>query len=58
LRGVGSVVDIFPSADFRKFIPVQTANERMSGHWKRVGNSLQRAITTYQHEQIVKKQSS
>lgn len=51
LKGVGSVMDIAPSADYSHFIPKKTPSERMRGHWERTGNYLARAIERFADEQ-------
>ena len=58
LRGVGSVVDVLPNNSFRRFIRTETAAQRMSGHWQRVGNSIGKAIAQHEHGQRTKKQAS
>jgi len=51
LRGVGSVIDIFPRSDFRQYIPSSDATERMSEHWQRVGDYIRRATERFRNEQ-------
>ncbi|MCX7112204.1 MAG: hypothetical protein NTX45_19165 [Proteobacteria bacterium] len=48
LKGVGSVVDIFPSTRFEKFIPKKTMEERMAEDWEKVGQSIYIAISKYE----------
>jgi hypothetical protein len=55
LKGVGSVMDIMPSTDYSRFVPKETASERMQGHWARAGQHLQRAIDRFAYEQEKKK---
>ncbi|MBI5891972.1 MAG: hypothetical protein HZB47_15100 [Nitrosomonadales bacterium] len=49
LRGAGSVMDIAPSTDLRRFAPRITTADRMSGHFARVGMSLQSACGTFEN---------
>ena len=54
LKGVGSIVDIMPSAetsDYSRFVPKGTPEERMVATWERVGASLERAMGKYAEQQ-------
>lgn len=51
LKGVGSVMDIAPCADYSRFIPKESANERMRKHWERTGQHIKHAIDRFAHEQ-------
>jgi hypothetical protein len=51
LRGVGSLIDIMPRSNFRRYVPPRDAAERMRGHWQRAGDYLRRAVTQFQNEQ-------
>ena len=53
LKGIGSVMEIMPYADYSRFVPKMTAKERMQRHWERTGLRLQRAFNrfTYEYEQ-------
>ena len=51
LKGVGSVMNISPRNDYRRFIPKESAGERMKGHWERTGHHIKRAIDRFAHEQ-------
>jgi hypothetical protein len=48
LRGAGSVLDIAPSRDLRRFAPRMSTAERMSGHFNRVGEAMRRACGTFE----------
>ncbi len=48
LRGAGSVMDIAPARDLRRLAPRMTTAERMSGHFARVGESMNRACGTFE----------
>jgi hypothetical protein len=50
LNGAGSVLDVAPAGDYRRFVPRQGPDERMRGHWMRVGDSLRRAMDRYEQE--------
>lgn len=49
LRGAGSVMDIAPSSDLRRFAPRRTTADRMTGHFVRVGESMSRACGTFEN---------
>ena len=51
LRGIGSLIDIMPRSNFRRYVPPRNGADRMRGHWQRAGNSLRRAVTQFQNEQ-------
>ncbi len=51
LRGVGSVMDICPSSDYTQFIPRESKQERMQGHFVRVGEHLTIAAKRFANEQ-------
>ncbi len=55
LKGVGSVMDIFPATDYSRFVPKESASERMRGHWERTGQHIKGAIDRFAHEQEKKK---
>lgn len=57
LRGVGSIIDVLPNNSFRRFVRTETAVQRMSGHWQRVGNSIGKAIVQHEHERKPRKQA-
>lgn len=44
LASIGSVLDIAPRADYGCFVPRETPEERMRGHWQRSGDSIRRAM--------------
>jgi hypothetical protein len=45
LRGMGSVFDICPATDYRRFVPRKTGPERMRGHFESVGRAIERSIS-------------
>lgn len=51
LKDVGSMMDIAPSTDYSRFVPKETAEERMRGHWERVGQHINIAINRFADEQ-------
>lgn len=51
LSGAGSIVDVLPRADYRDYIPTETAEERMRGHWERTGEHIQKAMNRFSYEQ-------
>ena len=50
LRGAGSVMDIAPARDLRRFAPRMSTAERMSGHFNRVGGAISRAFGTFEND--------
>jgi hypothetical protein len=51
LRGVGSIMDIAPFTDYRRFVPKENIQERMHGHWARTGRNIQHAVKRFTNEQ-------
>ena len=51
VRGVGSLVDISPNTNYKRFIPRQSATERMEAAWNRTGKHLENAINKFSDEQ-------
>jgi len=48
IKGIGSLIDLFPSTDYNKFVYQKSLNERMSDHWQRTGQHIERAISHYE----------
>lgn len=55
LRGAGSIMDISPGTNYKKFVPEKNMVQRMNGHWTRVGKNIQTAITRLSNDQQTKK---
>jgi len=51
LSGVGSVLNIYPSTDYQRFVSNETPAERMAARWRRVGESLHRSVNQFALEQ-------
>lgn len=51
IKGAGSIMDVYPAADYSKFIPQENAEELMRQSWQRTGDDLKRAIGEYADEQ-------
>jgi hypothetical protein len=51
LVGVGSVVSLYPATNYAAFIPRESAQERMRGHWESVGGHLRASMKQEQDEQ-------
>ncbi len=52
LRGVGSIVDLFPDPRrYEEILPKETAEERLGEVWSRVGNHIRRATEVVSGEQ-------
>ena len=49
LRGACSVMDIAPARDLRRLAPRMTTAERMSNHFTRVGESMNRACGAFEN---------
>jgi hypothetical protein len=47
LVGLSSLLAIYPATNYQKFVPLQSAAERMNSHWERTGTHLKNAITQY-----------
>ena len=58
LRGMGSVMDLYPSAEnYERLIPQGTAEERLSQIWGRVGDYLRFGIGVAGEEAEAKRQA-
>jgi hypothetical protein len=58
IRGIGSIVDIMPStksADYSRFVPKGTPEQRMRQTWQNVGDSIDRAMGRVSNEYKAKK---
>lgn len=51
LDGLGNVMDVFPPPDYGRYIPAQTAEERMRAHWARTGKHLEKSMDRFSYEQ-------
>jgi hypothetical protein len=51
LEGAGSVMNVFPASDYLRYVPTETAEERMRGHWERTGEHLKKAMNRFADEQ-------
>ena len=57
LRGVGSVLDIWPTTDYSRFMP-PPPEEQIRRSWESVGRSLSKAMGQFEHDQQQKKPQS
>ncbi len=58
LRGMGSVMDIYPSEDiYERSIPKGTAEERLGQIWSRVGDRIRFGIEVVGEEASAKQQA-
>ena len=55
LRGAGSVMDMSPGTNYKKFVSQKNVAKRMEGHWARVGRNIQTAINRFSNDQKTKK---
>lgn len=44
MRGVGSLINIFPNTDYSKYIPKGTPAERIERHWNATGEYMRGAM--------------
>jgi len=51
LKGVGSIMDISPATDYSRFVPKESASERMKDTWVRTGQQIKSAINQFADEQ-------
>lgn len=58
LRGIGSLIDIFPRPEFSRHIPRGNAADRLNQHWEHVGDSFRRVMAGFPHEQDSRQSSS
>lgn len=50
-KGAGSVMDIAPETDYRRFVPKGTPAERIGRHWVRVGKHLSTSMGRFANDQ-------
>lgn len=55
LRGAGSIMDIAPATNYRKYVPEKNISKRMEGHFTRVGKNIQTAMNRFSNDQKTKK---
>ncbi len=59
LRGVGSLLDLYPDPRrYEDLIPKGTAEERLAGHWQRVGQYIAGAMQEVDDEIALPKKES
>ena len=58
IRGVGSLVDLWPARDLRTVVPRRTASERMAESFRRVGRAIEGAADRFEHEQAARQKTS
>lgn len=59
LRGMGSLLDIYPEPRrYEDLIPKGTAEERLAGHWQRVGQYIAGAMQEVDDEIALPKKES
>jgi len=51
LKGSGSIINIAPASDYRRFLSKKSASERISNHWIRTGRYIHNSIKRYSNEQ-------
>lgn len=49
IRGIGSLIEIFPRPKFSRYITHKDSNDRMAEHWHHVGDSFRRVIIDFEH---------
>jgi hypothetical protein len=58
LEGFGSVLNIAPSTNYKKYIPSRDYSNRLERRWFRVGNHIRKAINRFEYEQKDEKRST
>ncbi len=48
-------MDLAPLTDYGRFVPKETPQERMHGHWVRTGRHIQLAAERFGYEQKIQK---
>lgn len=56
LRGMGGILDIFPSSDYTQFISKDTDAEIMFAAWYQVGCDITQATDKFSHDKPQKKE--
>ena len=48
VKGVGSVIDIYPAKNYpvKSYIPTRNAADRLRGDWIKVGRTLSKTVTS------------
>jgi phosphopentomutase len=54
LAGVATVLAIFPQTDYSRFVPSRNVEDRMRGHWERVGGHFKKAMQVVDEQQAAK----
>lgn len=44
LHGMGSVLEVYPNTDYRRFLPKGTDADRLRSDWQKVGQDISSAI--------------
>ena len=50
LTGFASVIVLFPSTDYSKFLPKGSESEQIYRHWKETGDYISRAMEDYKSQ--------
>ncbi len=56
LRGMGGILDIFPSSEYTQFISKDTDDEIMFAAWSQVGCDITQAASQFSHDKPPKKE--
>lgn len=48
--GLGSILDIWSTKDYKEFIDKRPLEERIEGHWKEAGRHLNNALGNFEKE--------
>ena len=49
-RGAGSVLDLAPRTDCARLVPRESFNDRLEANFRRVGDTLRKAVDTIREE--------
>ena len=51
LKGSGSIINIAPASNYRRFVSKESASKRISNHWMLTGRYIDNSIKRYSDEQ-------
>jgi len=55
IKSAGSIMDISPDADYRRFVPKESIAKRINRHWEKTGRYIGKSIERHADEQKEKK---
>ena len=51
VQGIGSLVDLSPNTNYKRYVPYHSSKERMEAAWNRTGKHLGEAVKKVSNEQ-------